>query len=370
MTRMRMISLVLFGLVGLRGALLAAEPAASPVMAAQESTASPKETGKGQQNSDGHEGTATKRGASHDTPLPAAPPKPSKEAHEGKPEAALPPAKGKGESKAEGKSEVPKEGAKDALGEGPKTERTGAENATKPGASHDTPLPAAPPKPSKEAHEGKPEAALPPAKGKGESKAETPKEGSKDQPGEGSKTERTGTENTPKRETDPPSPPPAKTSTALQKRPLGSNILTTKLALMGDPRLFPYDIEVEIDGGKAILSGRVATEEDRHRAEELAQHLDLVSQVINKLEVVKDLGPAIAKRHDQTLVQLVKDRFLRSETIKAAGFDVTCEKGVIHLSGTVRFQVFALEAAQAARQVPGVIAVDTSHVKLIGEENE
>jgi hyperosmotically inducible protein len=298
-TSMRMIMLVLFGLVGLRGAILAAEPAASPSMAAQESPASPKETGKGQQNSDGHEGAATKRGTSHDTPLPSAPPKPSKETHEGKPETTPPPAKGKGE----GKSEIPKEGVKEAPGEGPKTERTGAENTIK-------------------------------------------------------------------REGDTPSSPPAKTGAALQKRPLGSNILTTKLALMGDPRLFPYDIEVEIDGGKAVLSGRVATEEDRHRAEELAQHLDLVSQVINRLEVVKDLGPAIAKRHDQTLVQLVKNRFSRSETIKAAGFDVTCERGVIHLSGTVRFQVFALEAAQAARQVPGVIAVDTSNVKLIGEENE
>ena len=370
MTSMRMISLVLFGLVGLRGALLAAEPAASPVMAAQESTASPKETGKGQQNSDGHEGTATKRGASHDTPLPAAPPKPSKEAHEGKPETTPPPAKGKGESKAEGKSEVPKDSAKDASGEGLKTERTGAENATKPGASRDTPLPATPSKPSKESHEGKPEAAPPPAKGKGEGKAEVPKEGAKDVPGEKQKIEDTSTDDAAKREGAAAPSPPAKTSTAPQKRPLGSNILTTKLALIGDPRLFPYDIEVEIDGDKAILSGRVATDEDRRRAEELVQHLGLVDQVINKLEVVKDLGPAIAKRHDQTLVQLVKDRFSRSETLKAAEFDVTCEKGVIHLSGTVRFQVFALEAAQAARQVPGVIAVDTSHVKLIGEGNE
>jgi hyperosmotically inducible protein len=140
--------------------------------------------------------------------------------------------------------------------------------------------------------------------------------------------------------------------------------------MMGDARLFPYDIEVEMDGGKAVLSGRVATEEDKRRAEEIAQHLDPVNQVVNKLEVVKDLGTSIAKRHDHTLLQLVKERFARTETLKAAGFDVKCEQGIIYLSGTVRFQVLALEAAQAARQVPGVRAVDASNVQLIGEKKE
>ena len=140
--------------------------------------------------------------------------------------------------------------------------------------------------------------------------------------------------------------------------------------MMADPTLFPYDIEVGMDGDKAVLTGKVATEADKERATEIARQVDPVDTVVNQLEVVKDLRAAIAKRHDQALVQAVKERFGRSETLKAAGFEVKCEKGVIQLSGTLRFQVFALEAAQAARQVPGVLAVDTSNVQLTGEGKE
>lgn len=301
--RMCTISLVLIGLLGLRGTVLAAEPVTSSSLTAQKSTASPKETGKGQWNSEDQKGDAANQEPSPETPPPAASSKPSTEANGDKPEAAAPPVIRKGAGKAEGKSEVPKEIVTDAPKEGAKTDGIGADHAVKLDGD-----------------------ARPPAA--------------------------------------------AKTDATPQKRPLGSDILTAKLTLLGDARIFPYDIEVEMDGDKAILSGRVATEEDRLRAEELVQRLDPVNQVINKLEVVKDLGAAVAKRHDHTLVQFVKDRFSQSETLKAAGFDVTCERGVIHLSGTVRFQVFALEAAQAARQVPGVIAVDTNNVKLLGEGNE
>lgn len=137
--------------------------------------------------------------------------------------------------------------------------------------------------------------------------------------------------------------------------------------MMAESTLFPYDIEVGMDGDKAVLSGKVATEEQKQLATTIAKRVDPVNTVVNHIEIAKELALSVAKRHDQALVQAVKDRFARSETLKAAGFDVKCDQGVIYLSGTVRFQVFALEAAQAARQVPGVRAVDTSNVQLTGE---
>jgi len=45
---------------------------------------------------------------------------------------------------------------------------------------------------------------------------------------------------------------------------------------------------------------------------------------------------------------------------------VTCQNGIVSLKGETRFQVIALEAAQAARQVPGVKAVNTAGVHLAG----
>lgn len=154
------------------------------------------------------------------------------------------------------------------------------------------------------------------------------------------------------------------------KRPVGSIMLTVKLALLADPLLLPYDIEVEMDGEKAVLSGKVATEDEKKRATEIVQGMESLKGVVNKLDIQKELAATITKRYDQFIVQAVKERFARSETLKAAGFEVKCEQGLVSLSGKTRFQVFALEAAQAARQVPGVRAVDTSNIQLSGESKE
>ncbi len=167
-----------------------------------------------------------------------------------------------------------------------------------------------------------------------------------------------------------PTTPPAKSDPPAPKRPLGSVILTIKLALLADPLLLPYDIEVEMDGEKAVLTGKVATEDDKRSAAEIAQSVDTVKGVVNKLEVAKELGPQLVKRQDHAICQYVKERFARSETLKSSGFDLKCEEGVIFLSGKTRFQVIALEAAQAARQVPGVRAVDTTNIQLSGESKE
>ncbi len=151
------------------------------------------------------------------------------------------------------------------------------------------------------------------------------------------------------------------------KKALGSLILSVKLALMGDSRLFHYEIEVEDDQQAITLSGRVSTEEEKAVAKEVAQKVHGVKDVVNKLTVEKDLAKTLMKKQDETLTSLVKERFSKSATLKAANFDVKTEEGVVLINGTVRFQVIALEAAEAARQVPGVRAVNTEKVRLEGE---
>jgi len=151
------------------------------------------------------------------------------------------------------------------------------------------------------------------------------------------------------------------------KRPLGSLILSVKLALMGDPRLFRYEIEVGDDQQTATLAGRVSTEEEKTAATEIAQAVPGVKTVVNKLAVEKDLAKTLSKKQDETLTTLIKERFSKSATLKAANFEVKTEDGVVQLNGTVRFQVTALEAAETARQVPGVRAVNTEKIRLEGE---
>lgn len=151
------------------------------------------------------------------------------------------------------------------------------------------------------------------------------------------------------------------------KKPMGSLILSVKLALMGNLRLFRYEIEVEEDKQAVTLTGRVSNDDEKVAAMEVAQTVGGVKTVTNKLIVEKDLAKILLKKQDEILTLLIKERFAKSATLKAANFDVKTEEGIVQLNGTVRFQVIALEAAEAARQVPGVRAVNTEKIRLEGE---
>ncbi|HJT19441.1 MAG TPA: BON domain-containing protein [Nitrospira sp.] len=153
----------------------------------------------------------------------------------------------------------------------------------------------------------------------------------------------------------------------IRKKPVGSLILTVKLALLADARLFRYEIEVTEDGQNIALEGRVASEEEKAAAADIARTVPDVKTIANKLVVDKGLAQALGKRQDEIINSLVKDRFAKSATLKAANFDVKTEEGIVSISGAVRFQVLALEAAEAARLVPGVKAVKTDRVRLEGE---
>lgn len=151
------------------------------------------------------------------------------------------------------------------------------------------------------------------------------------------------------------------------KKPMGSLILSVKLALMGDLRLFHYEIEVEDEKQVVTLTGRVSNDDEKVAAMEVAQTVSGVKTVTNKLIVEKDLAKTLLKKQDEILTLLIKERFAKSATLKSANFDVKTEEGIVQLNGTVRFQVIALEAAEAARQVPGVRAVNTEKIRLEGE---
>ena len=216
------------------------------------------------------------------------------------------------------------------------------------------------PKPS---GESKPQA--PPAKGD----STTHKDATQDKP--------TAPKSTAESKAPPPPVPATKAEPAPEtegkdkdpgtKKPLGSLILSVKLALMGDARLFRYDIEVEDEQQTVTMTGRVSTEEEKTTATDIAQVVQGVKTVVNKLVVEKDLAKTLLKKQDELLTAMIKERFSKSATLKAANFEVKTEDGIVLLNGTVRFQVIALEAAETARQVPGVRAVNTEKIRLEGE---
>ena len=153
----------------------------------------------------------------------------------------------------------------------------------------------------------------------------------------------------------------------VNRKGVSSLILTVKLALLEDPRLFPYEIEVEAGSDEVTLTGKVSSETEKAAAAKIASTVPTVKSVFNKLEVVKEFPDIITRKQDEVITRYVKERFAQSTTVTAANFEVRTDQGIVSLSGTVRFQVIVLEAAEAARQVPGVKAVRTDRVRIESE---
>jgi hyperosmotically inducible protein len=152
------------------------------------------------------------------------------------------------------------------------------------------------------------------------------------------------------------------------KKPMRSPMVTAKLALMADPRVFPYDIEVDAKEKDLVLLGKVTNEQEKRAAWEIVRCLEGVRTVENRLKIEPDALHGLSTDRDKVLSHLVRDRFEKSKTLQSVKFDVKTEDGVVTLSGTTRFQVIVLEAAQAARQIPGVRAVNTEGVRLVAGE--
>src|SRR5215831_14803863 len=96
------------------------------------------------------------------------------------------------------------------------------------------------------------------------------------------------------------------------KRTVSSLILTVKLTLLADARLFPYEIEVEDGSDEITLSGKVSSEAEKSVAAEIARTVPGVKSVANKIEIVKNLPDILAHRQDDILTQQVKDQFAKS----------------------------------------------------------
>lgn len=167
----------------------------------------------------------------------------------------------------------------------------------------------------------------------------------------------------------PPSPEAEPTKQQDSDKPKGvtSLILMVKLAFMADPRLFPYDIEVKLDDQMVTLSGKVASPLEKETAERLALHVNGVQKVVNELVVAPDMTETLKRKQDERIAQYLEDRIAKSKTLQEANFGMSVRNGIVSLTGSTRFQVIALEAAQAARQVPGVYAVETQEIRYQAE---
>ncbi|MCG6940937.1 MAG: BON domain-containing protein [Thiohalocapsa sp.] len=128
------------------------------------------------------------------------------------------------------------------------------------------------------------------------------------------------------------------------------------------------DVEVNVDGGAAHLSGNVGTTSERDRIAALAATTEGVDQVFNYISVdpeliaaIRDRQAAIAKaRHSDAWIANRLRRLLQfNTTVNAHSIEVEARDGTLVLSGTVTSSAERSVAEALAEQVPGVTEVDS-----------
>ncbi|MDP2243513.1 BON domain-containing protein [Pseudomonas sp.] len=128
--------------------------------------------------------------------------------------------------------------------------------------------------------------------------------------------------------------------------------------------LSPFKIDVDVENGKALLTGSVETAVERELAEQVALGIEGVNTVNNQLQVdpqiepIASNEPTLAQRFDDaTLVATVKSKLLWNSNTEGLDIKVASESGVVTLSGSAPTPV--------AKELAGRLAANTNGVRQV-----
>jgi osmotically-inducible protein OsmY len=129
----------------------------------------------------------------------------------------------------------------------------------------------------------------------------------------------------------------------------------TKMRLLADSRTPALDINVDTRDGVVTLFGIVSSPDAKAAAAADARKVSGVKRVDNQLEVVASVKQEAVKARDEEVGRAVKQAF---DARELKDITVEVKNGVVRLTGTVATGARRLEAAVAARAIPGVRAVE------------
>lgn len=138
--------------------------------------------------------------------------------------------------------------------------------------------------------------------------------------------------------------------------PVDDIAITTKVksALLAEPTIKSFDIQVETHKGEVQLSGFVDNQEQIDRATAVAKEVQGVKNVSNKM-TVKTAGSTVGDKIDDGLITTkVKAALLANDTTKGTDISVETRNGEVQLSGFVASQAEIDQATDVARGVEGV----------------
>lgn len=121
------------------------------------------------------------------------------------------------------------------------------------------------------------------------------------------------------------------------------------------------EVDVAVVDSFVLLSGRVATEEDRATAERIAWEVGSINEVAN--EIVIDYFDVGRDLNDTWITGQIHTRLIGDGGIKGTNFNVQVYNGVVFLLGVARSEDELRRAAEHASMVGGVQRV-ISYVKI------
>jgi osmotically-inducible protein OsmY len=134
----------------------------------------------------------------------------------------------------------------------------------------------------------------------------------------------------------------------------------------GDDLVRGRYLEVHVNDGQVTLEGSAASDDARRRAEQLAEDVDGVRTVQNRLEVNEERQAAASARTDARddvnagwITTKIQAQYFMTTDVRARSIDVTTsDTGVVTLAGEVESQESRRRAEEIARQTDGVRQVE------------
>ena len=106
---------------------------------------------------------------------------------------------------------------------------------------------------------------------------------------------------------------------------------------------------------RVLLTGEVASEQDKAAAQEIAKQVENVRMVVNEL-VVAEPSTLVQRSHDTLITGKVRASLVDAKDLMAKAFKVVTERQVVYLLGRVTERE-AHSATEIARGVDGVVKV-------------
>jgi len=146
---------------------------------------------------------------------------------------------------------------------------------------------------------------------------------------------------------------------AVQDRTIGEGIDDASASNQIKMRLLAADsaafreVDVEVAGGMALLSGAAPTAEHRQAAETIAHSVGTVDTIYNEIFV----GPRssfMRSAQDEMITAQIRTRLAASPTVHAINVNIETFHGNVYLMGTARSEHELQRAAEIASIVGGV----------------